>query len=163
MDHPIDPVILDALRPPTKSENHLLARRRASVGDIICVTQRQMAPLKTRGFLNTRQLNRHFSEHGADLGASNANDYEQSADGFLGSTLPSGVHECKRKQGDTIRYDPQTQEYGVLDSKGIIRTYFKPVPCSSLRASVRAAVRQAGRCHGHANNFLYFQSECKRW
>src|SRR5713226_6867877 len=119
--------------------------------------------LRTKGFLNFRQLNRHFNEHGADFGTSNAREYEESADAFLGGALPSNIHQCTRKGGDMIRYDPQTQTYGVLDSGGIIRTYFKPVPCSSLPASVRSALKQAGRCHGHSNNFLYFQSECKRW
>jgi len=122
-----------------------------------------MAPLNTKGFVNARQLNRHFSEHGADFGASNARDYKDLADQFLGSTLSAGVHECKRKRGDTMRYDPQTQEYGVLDRGGIIRTYYKPVPCVSLQDPVRTVMRQAGRCHGHANNFLYFQAECKKW
>lgn len=119
--------------------------------------------LKTRGFLNARQANRHFSQHGADFGASNAKEYEELADVFLGQVLPPDVHECKRKRGDTIRYDPQTQAYGVLDGGGIIRTFYKPVPCSSLPASVRLAVKQAGRCHGYANNFLYFRAECARW
>lgn len=124
---------------------------------------RSVMALQTKGFMNTRQLSRHFSEHGADFGASNAKEYEEAADGFLGGTLPQGIHECRRKQGDIIRYNPKGQDYGVLDKEGIIRTYFKPIPCSSVPASVRQSIRQAGRCHGHANNFLYFQSECKRW
>ena len=119
--------------------------------------------LQTRGFLNSRQLNYHFTEHGADFGASNASEYEQAADTFLGGSLPSGIHQCTRRRGDVVRYDPQTQTYGVLDNKGVIRTYYKPVPCSSLPALVRNDVKEAGRCHEHANNFLYFQSECRRW
>jgi filamentous hemagglutinin len=79
--------------------------------------------LQTKGFLNARQRNRHFAEHGADFGASNAIDYEASADLFLGGTVPSGVHECTRKQGDKLRYDPKTQNYGVIGSNDVIRTF----------------------------------------
>jgi len=120
--------------------------------------------LKTKGFLNLRQLNRHFQEHGADFGASDASNYEAQADVFLGEPRTSGVHECTRKKGDIIRYDPRSHAYGVLDSSGVIRTYYKPVPCSSItNAAKRAALRTSGRCHGHANNFQYFQAECRKW
>lgn len=128
-----------------------------------CVIIPPAMALQTKGFLNTRQLNRHFAQHGADFGASNAKEYEEFADGFLGGTLPAGIHECKRTQGDRIRYDPQSQAYGVLDGHGVIRTYFKPVPCSSVAAQLLQALRQAGKCHGYANNFLYFEAECKKW
>src|SRR5436305_6399801 len=108
--------------------------------------------LITKGFLNARQLNRHFSEHGSDFGASNAQDYEESADSFLGGSKPANILECKRNRGDIIRYDPTTDAYGILDKMGVIRSYYKPVPCSSLPAPVRAATKQAGRCHGHSSN-----------
>ena len=119
--------------------------------------------LSTKGFLNSRQLNRHFSEHGADFGASNVADYEKMADEFLGGPLAADVKECKRSRGDRVRYSPTTQAYGVIDSNDVIRTFFKPVPCISLPDSQRAAIKLAGRCHSQANNLMYFQEECKRW
>src|SRR5208283_5038134 len=120
--------------------------------------------LQTKGFLNPRQRSRHFNEHGADFGASDANEYEQFADRFLSGAAPVGsVQECTRRKGDKVRYDPTTQTYGVLDTSGVIRTFYKPVPCSSLPATVRAAVKQAGRCHPYPSNLVYFQVECKRW
>ena len=119
--------------------------------------------LQTKGFLNARQRNRHFTEHGADFGASNATDYEALADVFLGGSTPTGVEECTRKQGDKLRYDPKTEALGVIDAAGIIRTFYKPVPCVTLPANVRSAMKQAGRCHSYANNLSYFQAECKRW
>src|SRR5208337_2238751 len=104
--------------------------------------------LQTKGFLNARQRSRHFSEHGGDFGASNANEYEQFADTFLCGPAPLGsVQECTRKKGDKVRYDPTTQTYGVIDGSGVIRTFYKPVPCPSVPAAVRAAIKQAGRCH----------------
>jgi pyocin large subunit-like protein len=120
-------------------------------------------PLITKGFVNRRQLNLHFQLHGADFGAENAGDYQVQADMFLSGTAPDHIHQCFRQKGDTIRYDPQTQAFGVLDGRGVIRTFFKPVPCATLHSDARVLAKQAGRCHGHTNNFQYFRAECKRW
>ncbi len=117
----------------------------------------------TLGFANTRQLHRHYALHGGDFNAGNVQQYEFLADMFLGGQKPAHVQECRRKQGDVLRFDPVTQEYGVVSGSGTIRTYFKPVACADVPQPQRAAVSQAGRCHGHANNVLYFQSECARW
>jgi len=119
--------------------------------------------LKTKGFVNNRQLHRHFTEHGTDFSASNAQEYEQFADDFLGGFKPPGCLECSRNKGDIVRYDPATQAYGIIDRQSVIRSFYKPVPCSSLPAPVRAATRQSGRCHGHANNTAYFHWSCRRW
>ena len=117
----------------------------------------------TSGFFNTRQLNLHHAEHGAQLGASSAAEYQAMADNFLGGAKPAHVHECRRRQGDILWYDPSTEAYGVLDRNGVIRTYFKPIPCALVPAAQRSVVRRAGRCHGEATNLLYFQRECQRW
>lgn len=118
--------------------------------------------LITNGFESLVQLNRHFSEHGSDFGASSAREYEELADVFLGGAKPVHVHECARQCGARLRYDPNTEAFGVLDATGVCRTYFKPVPCSSLRGSIRAAMKQSGRCHSFANNLVYFKAECKK-
>lgn len=119
--------------------------------------------LQTKGFLNHRQRARHFTEHGGDFGAADADAYEQLADSFLGGTAPSGgVRECTRKMGDKVRYDPATYAYGVLDANGVIRTFYKPIPCANLPSSVRESFRRSGRCHPYASNSLYFEAECNR-
>jgi hypothetical protein len=120
-------------------------------------------PLQTKGFLNVRQKERHFTLHGDDFGASNAEDYELQADIFLGGAAPEGCQEGIRRCGDRIRYDPSTEFYGVLGASGVIRTFFKPVPCVTIGAShERDLMRRIGKCHGFANNLLYFQSECAK-
>lgn len=119
-------------------------------------------PLITNGFESLAQLNRHFSEHGDDFGASSAKEYEDMADIFLGGDKPTTVYECVRSGGTKLRYDPCSEAFGVLDGARVIRTYFKPVPCSSLPGAVRELRRQAGRCHPHANNVVYFKVECKK-
>jgi hypothetical protein len=50
-----------------------------------------------------------------------------------------------------------TEEFGVLSAAGIIRTYFKPVPCVSLPVHVVKS-----NCHGEPTNVEYFRSECGR-
>lgn len=127
------------------------------------VVRTELLPaLNTRGFLNQKQLLRHFEQHGTDFGASNAQEYEQMADAFLGAPLSSTVHECRRRDGDRIRYNPMSQEYGVLGHDEMIRTYYKPVPCIDVPFDIRSDVARAGKCHGYANNFQYFQQECKK-
>jgi hypothetical protein len=117
----------------------------------------------TMGFINARQLRLHHAEHGVDFGAITADQYEGMADKFLGNPKPPHVYECTRSRGDVIRFDPHSQEYGVLDKNGIIRTYFKPIPCISLPVSERKQMKQTGRCHAHPTNLAYFHEECKKW
>jgi pyocin large subunit-like protein len=119
-------------------------------------------PLKTKGFESLPQLRVHFGEHGEDFGASNAEEYETEADEFLGSAKAPDIHECVRKCGHIIRYDPRTEAYGILDKGGIIRTYYKPMPCSQVPFLQREAVKQAGRCHKYPNNLVYFRMECNK-
>jgi pyocin large subunit-like protein len=73
----------------------------------------------TKGFLNSRQLARHFAEHGHDFGITSEKEYEEQADVFLGAPRRATIYECKRpRRGDLIRYDPETQAYGVLGKPG---------------------------------------------
>lgn len=118
--------------------------------------------LITSGFESVEDLNEHFQEHGSDFSASKAGDYERMADAFLGGSKRETVHECTRSCGMKLRYDPVDEAFGVIDKGGVIRTYFKPVPCSSLPGAARAAAKQMGRCHPCANNLVYFKAECKK-
>jgi len=118
--------------------------------------------LTTKGFESVQQLNRHFQEHGNDFGASNPNEYEQLADAFLGKGTTATVHECTRRCGMKLRYDPVDESFGIIGSDDVIKTFFKPVPCSSLPGALRETRKQAGRCHPCANNLVYFKAECKK-
>jgi hypothetical protein len=120
-------------------------------------------PFKSKGFANTRQLSRHFIAHAADFKATKASDYERRADAFLAGDRANSVRECKRTGGDTIRFEVNTQEFGVLGADGFIRTYFKPVPCSILSPSIRRIMKLAGRCHRFSSNLKYFSAECRKW
>jgi pyocin large subunit-like protein len=117
----------------------------------------------TKGFVNTRQLHLHYAEHGGEFGAADASQYEALADSLWNEPRPSHIEECQRNQGDIVRFDKMTQAYGVIDKNRRLRTFFKPIPCSSIATTQRAAMRQRGRCHGEVSNLLYFERECKRW
>lgn len=121
-----------------------------------------MAP-STNGFGSLSRRRSHFAKHGAEVGASDAEDYERLADELLGSVKPPEVHECKRSKGDLVRYDPRTEVFGVVDAAGVIRTYFKPIPCSKVPFHLRAGAKRRGECHGFLSNLHYFQAECKKW
>jgi pyocin large subunit-like protein len=98
----------------------------------------------TRGFRDPGYLADHFLRHGIDVGATNETEYELLADSFLGAPLAPGVQEGFRRNGDILRYNIITEEFGVLSRDGFIKTYYKPNPS----------------IHGEATNLQYFQKEC---
>jgi pyocin large subunit-like protein len=99
----------------------------------------------------------HFNKHRADFQVSSDNDYEALADGFASRQRHPKLMECRRKMGDFIRYDGMTEEYAVLSGAGVIRTYFKPVPCASLPPSVPRP-----NCDNQVDNLTYFRKECAK-
>lgn len=117
----------------------------------------------TCGFFDARERRRHFANHGPQLGIANETEYEQLADTFLGAPKAAEVIECTRSQGDVVRFDTTTEMFGVLDCKRMIRTFYKPVPCCTVPLPQKTVLRMSGRCHGKANNLLYFRAECERW
>lgn len=117
---------------------------------------------KTNGFSSPLLLRRHYAKHAHKFGIADIAEYERRADSFLGDAKLPHVLECKRKRGDILRFNPHTEEYGVIDNAGIIRTYFRPAPCASIPATLRVVVKQAGECHEHTDNISYFRSECAR-
>jgi filamentous hemagglutinin len=99
----------------------------------------------TLGFVDKAALANHHQRHRAELGWISEERYAVCADIFLGSPLnPRTQLEGCRSNGDIVRYDQQTDEFGVLSSDGHIKTYYKPDP----------------RIHGKTNNLEYFQQEC---
>jgi pyocin large subunit-like protein len=117
----------------------------------------------TNGFANARQLNRHYQEHGIEFGAATVKEYEILADAFWANPKPVHVHQCVRGKGDTVRFDPTTETFSVLDTSFVVRTFFKPKPCSTIPEPARTVIRNSGRCHDETSNLQYFYQECKRW
>lgn len=98
----------------------------------------------------------HHAKHQSDFPGLTPAQYEALADAFLQRPSSSSFKECNRKRGDFLRYDMVTGEFAVLSNNGVIRTYFKPVPCATLPPSARV------RCHGYSSNLDYFNAECRR-
>ena len=102
--------------------------------------------LKTRGFQSPIDLADHFQKHGHEFGVQESTDYETLADEFLSGPVRPTQHQCRRKHGDTLRFDCTTDEFGALSAHGIIRTYY--------RLNLRK--------HRHPSNTDYFVDGCKK-
>lgn len=89
----------------------------------------------SRGWtLTPRELKDHANRHGPRLGLTSQSAYEAGAKNFLDNP-PKGTLTARRADGDIVRYNPKTDEYGVKTKDGLIRTYFKPDPTKNKRAS----------------------------
>lgn len=98
----------------------------------------------TNGFSWSGSLAMHFRKKGPTVGATTEAEYLALADNFVGGPLPPGTLECMRSDGDQVRYNPNTDEFGVLDTlTGVIRTYWR------LQGT-------------RAQNLAYFQANCLR-
>ncbi len=81
----------------------------------------------------------HFLRHGGDFGATSAAGYEMLAAVFLTGDKPIEALEKTRVNGDVVRFNPWTDEFGVA-SRTAIRTYYKTDP----------------NVHGYRTNLDYF-------
>jgi pyocin large subunit-like protein len=101
----------------------------------------------TKGF-DPWLLGDHFTKHAADFGATSEAAYEAMADTFLGSPLAPPTRECIRGiSKDIVRYNPVTNEFGVLARNGMIRTYYKPNPRNKVK---------------YPTGLDYFRAECQK-
>ncbi len=79
-------------------------------------------------FSSAQTLAGHFADHGTDFGASSPAAYERQTSRFLGGRPGPGVLEKTRTSGDVVRFDPFTNQFGILSARNIIRTYYRPDP-----------------------------------
>jgi pyocin large subunit-like protein len=101
------------------------------------------------------ELADHYAKHRADFVVFTEKEYEAMADRFMAGPLAPHLMECTRRNLDIIRYDTITTEYAVCTSAGIIRTYFKPVPCASIPMGGPRVP-----CHNYIDNVAYFRVTC---
>lgn len=99
----------------------------------------------TQGF-DPAFLDDHFDQHGDDFGATTSEEYEARADMFLGGPKEPATYECTRKNGDVLRFDIYTEEFGVLRKDGVILSYYIPDPL----------------WHRQPSNLDYFWQQCQR-
>jgi pyocin large subunit-like protein len=105
---------------------------------------------------DAHELAIHHAKHQSQFPGINPGEYEALADAFLRRPPAPELRECTRKRGDFLRYNTITEEFGILSGSGVIRTYFRPVPCVTLPPAARV------HCHGHPTNLDYFRAECKK-
>lgn len=111
-----------------------------------------MALRYTLGFPDRAALLFKFDKHvtrGREFAYTTPDEYETNADRFLGGPLDADAEECLRTRrdgtaGDTVRYNRNTQEFGVLGADNVIRSYFIP---NTAR-------------HGWPSNLDYFRNAC---
>lgn len=106
----------------------------------------EVSATKALSFASSALRNSHFTKHSSEFGFKTATAYERQASNFLSGKARRGVLEGTRKSGDIVRYNPKTNEFGVLSKDGNIRTYFKPDTAQ----------------HGLKTNLDYFKREIAR-
>ncbi len=83
---------------------------------------------KRRGFRDENLLNDHFQKHvmkQKEFGNITKEQYLNKANEFFNSTSNDMLTKV-RPNGDKVFYRPSTNEFGVVDKEGVIRTFFKP-------------------------------------
>jgi Phage portal protein len=105
------------------------------------------AASETARFFAEDSLDGHFEDHGSDFGATTSSEYEKQASDFLTNQKNPDILEFTRlrgyRTGDIVRFNPETDEFGVVRPNGSIRTCYRPDP----------------KLHGFATNLDYFNSE----
>jgi pyocin large subunit-like protein len=82
-------------------------------------------PPAVYGFISWVERESHFQVHELEFNppfASGA-EYEIAPIAFLTAPVTATVMECVRRNGDTIRYNPPTNEFAICDRDGVLRTY----------------------------------------
>ena len=81
----------------------------------------------TKGFVSQSELTDHFDRHKDEFGVTTEQEYLALADTFCGGPLNTLLmFECTRKRdGNILRYNTSTDEFGVRTPDNYIITYFK--------------------------------------
>ena len=66
-----------------------------------------------------------YAHHGAEIGAKSYADFLAMAHGFIHAP-PKGVQTLKRRNGDTLFYDPRRNIFAVMTRQGAPRILFRP-------------------------------------
>lgn len=75
---------------------------------------------------NPATLARHVADHGADFGASSAEDYANQASNFLQRAQQEGLPTKIDSKGIIRVYDPETNTFGAYNPSGTTRTFYQP-------------------------------------
>lgn len=84
------------------------------------------APPQDRGApqFASGQLEQHFQKHGHEMGIATKEEYLAKAQALVRGG--PGVDTLTQADGDTCYFREATGELGVVSSRNVLRTYFKP-------------------------------------
>lgn len=75
---------------------------------------------------NKNSLDKHFDEHGKQMGFSTINEYGAHAVSFANRIDRKNCVSFIDDKGSTYKYNKKTNEFVIVTKKGIVVTYFKP-------------------------------------
>jgi pyocin large subunit-like protein len=75
---------------------------------------------------NSDSLAGHFAAHGADFGASSAEDYANQASEFFQRGIQENMPIKIDEEGVIRIYDSETNTFGAYNPSGTTRTFFNP-------------------------------------
>jgi pyocin large subunit-like protein len=80
---------------------------------------------KSRKYSADDNAHYQYAHHGAEIGAKSYADFLAMAHGFVHAP-PKGVQTLKRRNGDTLLYDPRQNIFAVMTRQGAPRILFRP-------------------------------------
>jgi hypothetical protein len=133
----------DAAAPsaPSLSEAESTAEEN-SPGDLDSTDQDEDVEFTIPRFTSEGEFNVHFKRHGRDFSAATPSEYEDQAASFLTTEGNTDILQTNR-DGTIIRFNPVTDEFGILGPDGQIHTYYRPNPA----------------IHGYPTNRDYFDAQ----
>ena len=75
---------------------------------------------------NKATLQRHYEDHGEQVGANSPESYRAKAVHFANLVDRKNCITMKASNGTTYKYNRVTHEFAMITKKGIVITYFKP-------------------------------------
>jgi hypothetical protein len=107
----------------------LLGTHPSSFGHVLAAESESAAVMdlsaeETWGNPNT--LARHLRDHGADFGATSAEDYANQASRFFQRSQLEGLPTKIDADGIIRVYDPETNTFGAYNANGTTKTFFTP-------------------------------------
>jgi pyocin large subunit-like protein len=102
-----------------------IGRYDSAVADTLAAESTASIPA-SESWANPSTLADHFARHGADFGATSAEDYASQASQFLQRAQQEGLPTKIDSNGIIRVYDPETNTFGSYNPNGTTRTFYKP-------------------------------------
>lgn len=77
-------------------------------------------------FRTNELLTNHYEKHKDEFHDITMEEYQEGANNLINQVSETVISKTEEKDGDTLYFDTQTNEFAVLSTDGHIRTYFIP-------------------------------------